>query len=159
MLFYNNICKSLYVKKNRLNYAYNIPLLEKSGVSNCAMILLLNRYFFRILLNGGVQIILCECGEFIEGNTFKDYIKTSANPSTPTIGHCKCGLIFDFIDYEKPKKYSSKKELKNIAIHYAEMHNFNYENIERFLLKIERLKSIGNLSDYEILTKAIRINK
>ena len=43
-----------------------------------------------------------------------------------------------------------------MAVHYAEMHNFNYENIERLLVKIERLKSIEKLSDYEILTKAIR---
>jgi hypothetical protein len=32
-------------------------------------------------------MIIGECGEIIEGDTFKDYIKTSANPSTPTIGH------------------------------------------------------------------------
>ena len=48
-------------------------------------------------------MILCECGEFIEGETFKDYIQTSANPSTSTIGHKKCGLIFDFFDGKMPK--------------------------------------------------------
>jgi hypothetical protein len=37
--------------------------------------------------------VICECGEIIEGDTFKDYIITSANPSTPTIGHKKCGHI------------------------------------------------------------------
>ncbi|MCJ7624390.1 MAG: hypothetical protein MUO76_12875 [Anaerolineaceae bacterium] len=119
------------------------------------MILLLNSYFFRILLNGGVQIILCECGEFIEGNTFKDYIKTSANPSTPTIGHCKCGLIFDFIDYEKPKKYSSKKELKSLAIRFAKKYQMDYGTFERFLIEIDRLKSRGDLNDLDIFQTAL----
>ena len=43
-------------------------------------------------------MILCECGEIIEGDTFKDYLKTSVSPSTPTVGHKKCGYIFNFID-------------------------------------------------------------
>uniref|UniRef100_Q469W5 Uncharacterized protein n=1 Tax=Methanosarcina barkeri (strain Fusaro / DSM 804) TaxID=269797 RepID=Q469W5_METBF len=30
--------------------------------------------------------------------TFKDYIKTSRNPSTRMIGHKNCGLIFNFVD-------------------------------------------------------------
>jgi hypothetical protein len=101
-------------------------------------------------------MILCECGEFIEGNTFKDYIKTSANPSTSAIGHSKCGLIFNFIDNEKPKKYSTRKELKRIAFKYAEIQNFNYEIIERFLVEVDRLKSTGKLSDYDILVEAIQ---
>jgi hypothetical protein len=57
-------------------------------------------------------MILCECGEFIEGETFKDYIQTSANPSTSTIGHKKCGLIFNFFDNKMPKRYSSRKPLR-----------------------------------------------
>jgi len=102
-------------------------------------------------------MILCECGEFIKGNTFKDYIKTSANPSTPTIGHCKCGLIFDFFDYEKPKKYSSKKELKSLAIRFAEQRKLELDIIEKFMLEVDRLKSSGRLSDYDILMTAFDI--
>lgn len=59
-------------------------------------------------------MILCECGEFISKCTFKDYIKTYINPSTSTIGHQKCGLLFDFFKRDKSKKYSSRKELKNL---------------------------------------------
>lgn len=51
-----------------------------------------------VLLHDGVM--LCECGEFIKGNVFRDYIRTSANPSTSTIGHwsqltenCKVHLL------------------------------------------------------------------
>ena len=43
-------------------------------------------------------MILCECGELIKKNTFKEYIQTSVNPSTATIGHNTCGMIFNFID-------------------------------------------------------------
>jgi hypothetical protein len=99
-------------------------------------------------------MILCECGEFIERDTFKDYIKTSMNPSTTTIGHKKCGLIFNFIDGKKLKKYSSKKELKILAMTYAEKNKLEYEAIERFLLEVDRLKSLGSLSDYDILMTA-----
>ena len=101
-------------------------------------------------------MILCECGEFIEGNRFKDYIKTSTNPSTAAIGHSKCGLIFNFIDNKNPKKYSTKKELKKIAFRYAEIHKFNYKTIERFLVEVDRLKSNGKLPDYQILVEAVK---
>jgi hypothetical protein len=42
-----------------------------------------------------------------------DNIRTSSNPSTPSIGHRKCGSIFNFIDEKMPKRYSSERELKN----------------------------------------------
>ena len=53
----------------------------------------------------GGTMILCECGELIKDNTFKEYIQTSMNPSTRTIGHTSCGMIFNFIDGKRQKKY------------------------------------------------------
>ena len=100
-------------------------------------------------------MIICECGEVIENYTFRDYIKTSANPSTPTIGHEKCGFIFNFIDGNMPKKYSSKSELKSFAMKFAEK-NMENEGFGKFLLEVDRLKSCGTLSDGEILIKAFR---
>jgi hypothetical protein len=102
-------------------------------------------------------MILCECGKFIEGCTFKCYIKTSSNPSTPTIGHRRCGLVFDFIDGMLPKRYSSKIELKSIALHFAEINELDYQEIERLLIEVDRLKSKGKLSDMQILLKAFCI--
>ena len=102
-----------------------------------------------------MRIMLCEeCGEFIDGDTFKDYIKTSANPSTPTIGHTKCGHVFNFVDGEAPKRYSSKKELKSIALKFAEKNRFDSEVIGKFLLEVDRLKSKGRMSDVDILMEA-----
>ena len=101
-------------------------------------------------------MILCECGEIIEGDTFKDYIKTSANPSTTTIGHKKCGHIFNFIDQKLSKRYSSRKELKSLAMRFAQKKSFDYEAIEKFLLEVDNLKSSGNLSDSEILIMAFK---
>lgn len=99
-------------------------------------------------------MIICECGEIITGGTFRDYLKTSAGPSTSTIGHNKCGYIFNFIDDKKPKKYSSRKELKNIAMSFCEKNNLEIKDIERFLIDVDRLKSSGNLTDGDILLKA-----
>jgi len=99
-------------------------------------------------------MILCECGEFIDGNTFKDYIETSINPSTPTVGHVKCGLIFDFIDGEMPKRYSSRTELKSLALKFAEKNRLDDEITGKFLLEVDRLKSKGTMSDIEILMAA-----
>lgn len=99
-------------------------------------------------------MILCECGEFIEGNTFKAYINTSANPSTPTIGHMKCGLIYNYIDGKAPKRYSSKKELKVLAAKFARKRNMDYGAIERFLIEVDRIKSCGKLPDGDILLLA-----
>jgi len=104
-----------------------------------------------------MQIILCqECGEFVGGETFKDYIKTSANPSTPTIGHSKCGHIFNFVDSEVPKRYSSKKELKSLAIKFAEKNRLGSDVMGEFLLVVDRLKSGGRMTDVEILMEASR---
>ena len=101
-------------------------------------------------------MILCECGEIIKDGTFKDYIKTSVNPSTSTIGHQKCGLIFDFFDNKRPKKYSSKKELKSLAVFFAEKNDLEQKNIGKFLLEVDRLKSSGKFSDYDILLAAYK---
>jgi hypothetical protein len=98
--------------------------------------------------------VLCECGEFVDGDTFKDYIETKVNPSTPTIGHTRCGLVFNFVDDELPKRYSSKKELKSLALKFAEKNKFEYGVTEIFLLEVDRLKSLGTMSDVDILIKA-----
>jgi hypothetical protein len=104
-----------------------------------------------------VKTIICECGEIIKGNTFRDYIRTSAGPSTSTIGHHKCGHIFNFIDDKTPKKYSSRKELKSLAMKFAEKNQFTSENCGRYLIEVDRLKSQGNLSDRDILATAFQI--
>lgn len=98
-------------------------------------------------------MILCECGEFIESAIFKDYMKTSLNPSTRTIGHKNCGLIFNFVDEKGPKRYSSRKELKTLAIKFA-LKNMPAEYTAHFLLEVERFKSQGRLQDIEILMNA-----
>jgi hypothetical protein len=107
-------------------------------------------------MNGGVKTLICECGEIIKSGTFRDYIRTSAGPSTSTIGHNKCGHIFNFIDDKMPKKYSSRKELKVLAMKFVEKNNMEYEAIGRFLVEVDRLKSCGTLSDSKILIKAFR---
>jgi len=99
-------------------------------------------------------MILCECGEFIEGDTFKDYIHTSVNPSTSTIGHKKCGLIFDFFDNKMPKKFSSRKELKSLAMKFSDKKNLDENAFGKFLIEVDRLKSLGKLSDCDILLMA-----
>jgi hypothetical protein len=55
-----------------------------------------------------------------------------------------------------PKKYSSKKELKSIAMNFAQKNKMSLEAIEALLIEVDRLKSSGNLSDGEILVKASR---
>ncbi len=102
-------------------------------------------------------MIICECGEIIDGDTFRDYIKTSACPSSSTIGHKKCGRIFNFVDEKIPKKYSSKKELKSLATRFAEQNDIKKEAIGRFLVEVDKLKSNGTLSDSEIIQKAFKI--
>ncbi len=99
-------------------------------------------------------MIVCECGEIIEGNTFRDYIKTSAGPSTQTIGHKECGYVFDFIDGEAQKKYSTRKELKSMAMKFAEINNLDGGDTARLLIEVDRMKSCGKLSDSDILIKA-----
>jgi hypothetical protein len=100
------------------------------------------------------RTILCECGDFVEGHTFKDYIPTSIGPSTPTFGHSGCGLIFDLVDGELPKRFSSRVQLKGIAMRFAEMNKMGDELVGTFLLEVDRLKSRGNLSDIDILIAA-----
>lgn len=51
----------------------------------------------------------------------------------------------------KNKQNSTSKKLQRIALKYAEIHNFNYEITERFLVEVDRLKSIRKLYDYDIL--------
>lgn len=99
-------------------------------------------------------MLICECGELIEGDTFRDFIKTRSNPSTPTIGHTNCGYIFNFIDDKNKKKYSSKIELKSHAKKIAEMNKLTDERMGHFLKEIDRLKSNGNLTDRTILLMA-----
>lgn len=100
------------------------------------------------------RVVLCECGDFVNGDTFKDYIETKFNPSTPTIGHAKCGLVFNFVEGDIPRRYSSKKELKSLALKFADMNKFEYCITEIFLLEVDRLKSRGTMSDVEILIRA-----
>ena len=101
-------------------------------------------------------MIICECGEIIGGNTFRDYIRTSANPSTSTIGHEKCGYIFNFIDDKISRRYSSRIELKSLAMKIAQKNNFVDDDIERFLIDVDRLKSSSNLPDSDILIAAFK---
>ncbi len=83
-----------------------------------------------------------------------EVIKTSANPLTPTIGHAKCGNIFNFVDGEVPKRYSSKKELKSLAAKFAEKNLLDSELMGEFLLEVDRLKSGGRMTGVEILMEA-----
>ena len=102
------------------------------------------------------RTILCECGEFVHGNTFKDYIPTSIGPSTPTFGHCGCGLIFNLVDGELPKSFSNRVQLKVIAMRFAEMNRMEDESVCLFLLEVDRLKSRGNICDIDILIAAYK---
>lgn len=105
----------------------------------------------------GGNMILCECGKFISStNKFKEFIKTTSNPSTRTFGHSECGIIFNLVDGELPKKYSSKKELKGMAMAFAGKKKLSNSSTQKFLLLVDRLKSGGNFSDYVILTEAYK---
>jgi hypothetical protein len=114
--------------------------------------------FLRISCKGDDPMFICECGklvkEGIQEDTFKVYINTSRSPSTRTIGHRNCGLIFNFVDGSQPKKYSSKKELKTLAAKFAESNKIYPGKTDRFLLEVDRLKSCGKLSDDQILVYA-----
>lgn len=115
-------------------------------------------YFLDKCWEGGYSMFVCECGKLVREelreDTFKDYIKTSQNPSTRTIGHSNCGLIFDFVDGHWPKKYSSRKELKILAATFADHNKLSPEIVAKFLLEVDRLKSCGKLSDDRILVYA-----
>jgi endonuclease III-like uncharacterized protein len=58
------------------------------------------------------------------------------------------------VDGEWPKKYSSRKELKTLAITFADCNKISPEMIAKFLLEVDRLKSCGKLSDDQILVYA-----
>jgi hypothetical protein len=107
---------------------------------------------------GEDSMFLCECGKLVKERvneeTFIDYISTSQNPSTRTIGHRNCGLILNYIDGKLPKKYSSKKELKMLATVFAESNKIFDERVGKFLLEVDRLKSCGKYSDDQILVYA-----
>jgi hypothetical protein len=53
-----------------------------------------------------------------------------------------------------PKKYSSKKELKIIAMKFSKKINLDTHFTGILLLEVDRLKSTSNLSDGEIILKA-----
>lgn len=55
-----------------------------------------------------------------------------------------------------PKRYSSKIELKSIAMKFAEKNKMSRETIERLLIEVDRMKSTGKFSDGEILVSAIK---
>jgi hypothetical protein len=109
-------------------------------------------------LEGDDSIFLCECGKVVREerreDSFKDYINTSRNPSTRTTGHRNCGLIFNFVDGNWPKKYSSRSELKVLAAVFAENNELPSEKVGKFLLEVDRLKSQGKFSDDQILLYA-----
>jgi hypothetical protein len=128
----------------------NPGLLLFNKVDICKVIVI----FQEMGCEGDDVIFVCECGKLVSDDTFKVYISTSVNPSTRTIGHSNRGLIFNFVDGKWPKKYSSKKELKIIAITFAENNKLYSEKIGRFLLEVDRLKSCGKFSDDQILVYA-----
>ena len=102
-------------------------------------------------------MILCKCGKFIDStNKFKEFIRTSSNPSTATFGHSECGFIFNLVDGELPKRYSSKKELKSMAMEIAEKNKLDNPSTQKLLLLVDRLKRSGNRSDQNILMEAYR---
>ena len=101
-------------------------------------------------------MLLCECGELVGKEKFHDYIKTSVNPSTSTIGHENCGFLFNFVDGKSPRRFSSKKELKKTAMTYARKRDLSPQSTSRLLLAVERLKRTGNMTDYDVLKRAIK---
>lgn len=58
------------------------------------------------------------------------------------------------MDGNWPKKYSSKKELKILAVAFAENNKLHFKQLGRFLLEVDRLKSHGKYSDDQILIYA-----
>jgi hypothetical protein len=55
-----------------------------------------------------------------------------------------------------PRRYSSKKELKGIAIEFAAKYHMNNEIASVFLMKVDVLKSEGIFSDAEVLKRALK---
>jgi hypothetical protein len=58
-----------------------------------------------------------------------------------------------------PKQYSSKAELKSIAVKFAEKKKIDLTALARFLLEVDRLKSVGVFSDVDILIAASKTIK
>jgi len=56
-----------------------------------------------------------------------------------------------------PRKFSSKRELKSLAMRFAEKNIFESGNIEKFMIQVDKLKSSGNLSDNQIPHKHLII--
>jgi len=92
----------------------------------------------------------------MHNHIFKDYVPTSIGPSTTTFGHTDCGLIFNLIDGKLPKSFSSRVQLKSIAIRFAQMNKLADEFLCLFLLEVDRLKSRGNICDIDILMAAYK---
>jgi hypothetical protein len=61
------------------------------------------------------------------------------------------------VDGKLPKRYSSRIELKCLAMKFAQGNDMNDEDVGSFLLEVDRLKSKGSLSDAGILFKAYRV--
>ncbi|UCG70091.1 MAG: hypothetical protein JSV09_03485 [Thermoplasmata archaeon] len=99
-------------------------------------------------------MVICECGDTVGKDKFKDYIKTSTNPSTKTFSHSRCGFIFNFVDNYPIGKYSSKVKLKVIAKEFEEKVNMSSEETGKLLLEVDRLKRNRNLPDFIILRNA-----
>jgi hypothetical protein len=54
------------------------------------------------------------------------------------------------------KKYSSRIELKSLAIRFADKNNLDAESCQKYLIEVDRLKSRGNLTDRDILIRAFQ---
>jgi hypothetical protein len=105
-------------------------------------------------------MLLCECGRFVGRDTFRCYIPTKRNPSTPVFGHRYCGRIFDLCDEDFPTVCSSKTELKRLAMDFAEIKRLDDWSTMSFLSEVDRLKSEhGQTPDIKILLAAFAIIK
>lgn len=105
-------------------------------------------------------MLLCECGRFVGRDTFRCYIPTKRNPSTPTFGHRYCGRIFDSCEEDFPAVCSSKIDLKRLAGEFAEMKHFDELLTMEFIREVDRLKSEhGQTPDIKILLAAFAIIK
>jgi hypothetical protein len=63
-------------------------------------------------------------------------------------------LLLNLVDQGLPKRYSSRKELKTLAMNFSKKLNLDNRATELFLLEVDRLKSKGILSDGEIIARA-----
>jgi len=74
--------------------------------------------------------------------------------TSSTFGHSGCGLIFNLVNGELPKSFSTRIQLKGIAMRFAEMNKMEEEVVGLFLLEVDRLKSRGTICDIDILIAA-----